>query len=182
MKLGHESVEPALWKAEAGVLSNGTGRADNDGLLVGFDNVVVVTVCVFALLLLFSPFSSIVASLLEPPLRRSSRSSSCSLASPENPLINFSKDGEGGWPTSIDNAGMRVETRSGTVAAELSVVARNAAMKSARRIGTLALDRLVKTAIDDLSIVRALIIVLKTASEAIVILFVLLDRNALDAR
>lgn len=46
MNLGHASVEPELWKAEAGVLSNGSGNGDDDAnaLLVGFDGVVVVVV------------------------------------------------------------------------------------------------------------------------------------------
>lgn len=186
MKLEQESVEPELWKAEAGVLSNGTGKADDgDGeLLVGFDAAVVVEVGVCALLLLFSPFSGVVASLFA-----SWRSCSCSPTPLENPLINSSEEGgEGGWLRSTDNVGTRVEARCGTEAADPNVVARHTTRKSARRIwynrslGILALDRPVKTAIEGLSMVTAFISGLITASKAIRILFVVSDGNGLNIR
>jgi hypothetical protein len=111
MKLGHESVEPLLWKAEAGVLSNGSGRGDNDAdeLLVDFDDVVLVAVDAFAFLL-FLPFSSGVALLLELLLLSGSSSSkrnSCSLISPENRSSNSSEDcGDGGSPVATNNVGI----------------------------------------------------------------------------
>lgn len=160
MKLEQESVEPELWKAEAGVLSNGTGKADDDDaeLLVGFDNAVVeVGAC--ALLRLFSPVSGVVA-----PSSAPWRSCSRSPTPLENPLIMSSGEGgEGGWLRSIDSVGTRVEARCGTEAADANVVARHTTRKSARRIwynrsmGFLALDRPVKTAIGGLSMVTALI-------------------------
>lgn len=188
MKLEQESVEPELWKAEAGVLSNGTGKADDDDdddddeLLVGFDNAVVVEAGACALLRLFSPFSGVVTSSFD-----SWRS--CSPTPLENPLIISSGEGgDGGWLRSIDNVGTRVEARCGTEAADANVVARHTTRKSAKRIwynrslGILALDCPVNTAIDRLSMVTASISSLVTASEEIIALFVVSDRNALDIR
>lgn len=186
MKLEQESVEPELWKAEAGVLSNGTGKADDDDdddeLLVGFDNAVVVEAGACALLRLFSPSSGVVASSFA-----SRRSCSCSPTPLENPLIISSEEGgDGGWLRSIDNVGTRVEARCGTEAADANVVARHTTRKSAKRIwynrslGILALDRPVEAAIDGLSMVTTLISGLITASETTIALFVVLDRDALD--